>query len=308
MFRANCFNGVNIWIVLMGLLGVSLHAETIALNFKWPSTLNARVVERRTEITGAGPMVSSISMDATYNMSVRRNRYGYIVQTTTPDVLITGIKDPVMQSIAQNLVRATDRSFGNGLISVTGNLTFPDFSNRIKRSRESALKLLDGVPVEMRSSVNYLVDELFDPKPMMSAIRSQWAKMIGNWHKTNIEVGTWYQASGNDYVQSAGTELPIDVYFNLTSRVPCQPGSSDRNCVLIECRSIPKSEAFSKAMAEYLATHLGVNGTVDCRMSDTVSLVTDPRTLQPYFFHETIETQCGAVQKLVRLSGTYTYK
>jgi len=292
----------------LGLIGIFFLAGTstaqplvptdhVLFRMNWPNRFAAQVTDFRTEAATGKIDPESSSVTFEYGVKGVRDSQGYLIRNSAGKVAVSSNLAPSMNRFIRNIVEVSNRNFPVIRVSTAGAISVPNFEKGVSKSIAD-LRKKNGSQDSDR-----VVRQLFSAPQMAAAIQDQWGRMVQMWNGVDLKIGSWYQSNGQEYVPQLGQMVPSEFYFRVLSRVPCRAGASDRDCVLIEGKSIPDEKEVGQVLS---AGGAGVPST-DARVVTMFTLVTDPSTLLPYLYQESRESLFGTTNTLMVARIRYRY-
>lgn len=285
-----------LWIIAI-LLGTATFvaaqaaapSDHVLFRMNWPQKFAAEVVDFRSQATNAKTVPESSSVTFQYSVNGLNDGAGYLLKNSIGKVEVDSNLPASMNRFIQDVVEVSNRNFPVIRVSTAGAISIPNFETGVSQS------IAEMHQKAHSKTADVMARHLFSAPHMAAAIQDQWGRMVQMWNGVDLKIGSWYQVTTYEYVSQLGAVVPSEFYFRVVSRVPCGPGSANRDCVLIEGKSVPNEK------------DMGATATEDARVVTMFTLVTDPATLLPYMYQESRESLFGSANAVMVARIKYRY-
>jgi hypothetical protein len=285
--------------IMMWAGAVIASPDMISLRLNFPQQFAASVVDSRIEASGMSDKFSTSSILLRYTVRGVKSGAGTDIYSSSGKVDVESGVSPTLNAFFKTLLELSNRNFPVTHVDSNGALTIPDFQKHLKSTVRSAKK---SAPTAETSA---MVDRIFSGYQIVASAQDQWMRMVQMWNGVDVKLGTWYQATGREYVPQLGEVVDSDYFFRVMTRVPCYRGAPCRDCVLIEAKSVPNTSQVHSVIAKVMGVESP--SSENTKIVTSFSVVTDPKTLLPYLYHESRESVFGDVDALAVYRVRYMY-
>jgi|GEM_PF-2884686 len=272
-------------------------SETVSMTFQWPNTLCGTVSDAHIEAVSTATTVNTVELAVSYKLKGSRTTTGYRLDNDTTSPSISVKQAGLNVSLLNDLVSAAVTRFPTVLINNLGEISAPNLE---KNSADTVTELTSRYRDQIQE--RHAIESVFSPNQIDQSMKNQWYRMVQMWNGVDLKLGMWYQAQGSDYIPFLQQTIPSDYYFRVLAKVSCPGTFNRRDCILIEGKSV------SKLIENELITAVTDGDPKDSKVATYFSIITDPKTLLPYFYQESREGMFGTTHVMTLSRIQYNYE
>ena len=258
--------------------------ESVTLGFCWAPGMKADVTASATRSqTNAPPRGGTIR----YTIEVSEQGENLRVRLVDPVADLSGAKQPVSPEAQAQIDDRLDDLLPDYLITRQGKFVgltdLADYQARLRAMIEKNLP-----PKVDRAAVQKALDRATSEPVLNARVSQEWNVLVQAWAGSTLPLGV--EQSRQVKLGAPGTPGVVVTHtYSASARVPCRRGGEERQCVQLDLRSVPDSEAVKAQMGATLAA-MGRTATTEVRsmsIDEQVRLVTEVDCMIPHSFTRT---------------------
>lgn len=264
----------------LAVADIPAEGPSVQMHFAWPTEREAVVEAVKTWETAGGALKPKETMRVKYALRVQRVADGYEADIADVDFTINGRNENnhEMAAIAQGLV-LFGRANSKGRF-----IEFFDFDH-LQSSVQSAYR----EKFEARGSTSQtqrLIARATSRKTLQSEADRTWSALVGDWVGSDFSIDVPQKKSVTVLLPFIDQSYRLDGQATVSNYETCSPTDPTAKCVRLKFAATADPAAVKAAIKRGFES-LGQNiedpmgAGVDTRF--TLELLTDPRTLTPYW-------------------------
>jgi hypothetical protein len=271
-------------------LGAQRRADSVSLRFRWPTGTTARVDQEWVRVQSSPERHDSVGVRSHYRMRVLAHAEGQLISADSFVVASTfGFPERAdAPAGVHQLVSQLGSYQPSFVVGSDGEFRRVDNVAQMKQLVDSILAPLLGDVKEVTPEGQAFLRNATSEQALAASAAQEWNAIVGTWSGADWVVGEAYETMLEEPVPiMPGLKIPMRYEFGVAARVPCEPTARRASCVRLELYSEPDTSALRKLTTDLL-TQLGtsakevVNGLMNLRTMNEITLIAEPRTLRPY--------------------------
>ena len=256
--------------------------DSVTLGFCWAPGMKADVTASATRTrTNAPPRGGTIR----YTLEVSEQGEHLRVRLADPVADLSGAKQPVSPEAQAQIDDRLDDLMPDYLVTREGKFAgltdLADYQARMRAMIEKSVP-----PKADRAAVQKALDRATSEPVLNARVNQEWNVLVQAWVGSTLPIGVEQTRQVKLGAPTGAPPVVVTHTYSATARVPCRRGGQDRQCVQLDLRSVPDSEAVKAQMGAALAA-MGRTATTEVRsmsIDEHVRLVTETDCLIPHSF------------------------
>jgi hypothetical protein len=268
-------------------------AETVALRFAWPASLNATVASERIRVRKSETADSSAAA-VTYHMQSGKGQGDErLVRFSDFELEVPAQTEARVQEMIEQIAQLVPSYRINNAGEFLGVYEVAKLKARMDTMM--APLLADDSSGQLQSLVASLVSEQY----LNGVTAQEWNALVGTWVGADLELGQVYELEEQapvPIIPDATVKMVSE--FAVEARVPCAEDAQEKQCVQIHLYAEPDSAAMKAVLQQFIERIAGSGAAAQVPVFDDLSirsellLITRPETLVPHYL-ELVKTVEG---------------
>jgi hypothetical protein len=268
-------------------------AETVALRFAWPASLNATVASERIRVRKSETADSSAAA-VTYHMQSGKGQGDErLVRFSDFELEVPAQTEARVQEMIEQIAQLVPSYRINNAGEFLGVYEVAKLKARMDTMM--APLLADDSSGQLQSLVASLVSEQY----LNGVTAQEWNALVGTWVGADLELGQVYELEEQapvPIIPDATVKMVSE--FAVEARVPCAEDAQEKQCVQIHLYAEPDSAAMKAVLQQFMERIAGSGAAAQVPVFDDLSirsellLITRPETLVPHYL-ELVKTVEG---------------
>lgn len=263
-------------------------ADSVSLRFGWPAGMAARVEQEWSRVQHGPERRDSTSVRTAYRLRVAAHPEGRLLQVDSFEVLTGGAAAASSGDGAEAMIARLGSFLPSYIVSPDGEFVRIVDLARMQAAMDTLFAPLraelDSAPPQLAA----LFANATSAEALTRSAAQEWNLVAGTWVGADWEIGAAYEFRNEEPIPLLpGRTVPMNYEFGAVERVPCTDDATEAGCVVLVMRSAPDSAALAAVMQDFFTAILPSERAEfevlrNMRTVNELTVVSDPRTLQPY--------------------------